>query len=314
MKTNKLKTRQQKRREKRLARKSRNIFETGLESLEVPRQALDIDFTTTESLMYQVMLLDSHRSTGRLARRKVSDYMERTHTKSSTSIYAAIAGLNEKGIIEATVDGWVTGTVILRYQNQSKDENQIEIETGEPLGRALVHRQALKLMAASRLGPLAQKLYWYLAMEIDLQTGRIHFKKIKELANFFKVTKAAIYKSIRQLNAAGLGSLEVDYGLDGHLEHVALAYGVIALAIEKKKSKSKGGINARHADSVFASYRKALYELFGVPIEALTPSETESGIHTLKDKLKPVAEKILKGGPERLPEGCTDWESVLAGA
>ena len=127
-----LKTRQQKRAEKRRARKARNLFETGLEALEVPTAVLGIHFTTTESLLYQVMLLNSDRNTGRLTRTKIKQYMEWTGVKSKSSIYAALAGLNEKGVIETETDGWVTGKVLMRYKN--KDTTQMELPLGLPLG------------------------------------------------------------------------------------------------------------------------------------------------------------------------------------
>lgn len=301
-----LKTRQQRRREKRRARKQRNIFETGLESLELPREALYLTFNRTESLVYQCMLLHSDRDTGRLARAKIQSYMEWTRVKSKTSIYAAIKGLNEKGVIEAEVNGWVTGTVNLRYQNKTKDTDQMELP-GLPLERALVHRQALKLMADYKVSPLTHRVYWKLAMDIDLQTGKIHFQQIGELADFFKVKKASIYKALRQINAAGLGSLDVDYGVDGHLEHVALAYNVIQLAVEKKKEMQSTGINKRTAGQKFDAFRSALYRLFGVPIEALSFGEIQQGFDALSEKLEPYVQSL------ELPAGCTDWERELMG-
>ena len=309
---NNLKTRQQKRAEKRRARRARNIFETGLESLEVPREALHVKFTTTESLVYQTMLLHSDRKTRRIARAKVDNYMEWTGTKSRTSIYSAIKGLNEKGVIEAEVDGWVTGTVLLRYENQTQkaSEDQVEMDLPKPLNRALVHRQALKLMSDTRLPALAQKLYWKLAMEIDLQTGKMHFQKIQILADFFEVGKASIYKSLRQIRAAGLGSIEVDYGVDGHLEHVALAYNVIQLAVEKKREMASTGINKRTAAQKYEQFRTALYRLFGVPIEALSTGEIQQGIDALYEKLEPVV-KSMEIPDGEIPDGCTDWEKVL---
>ena len=310
MKSNKLKTRQQKRVEKCRARKARNIFETGLESIEIPRAALNLLLTTTAMLLYQVILLHSDRKTGRMARAKVEDYMKWTNTKSRTSIYAALAVLNEKGIIESEINGWVTGTVLLRYENQTQkaSEDQVEMDLPKPLNRGLVHRQALKLMIDNRIAPLTQKLYWKLALEIDLQTGKIHFQKIKELADFFGVTKASIYKALRQLNAAGLGSLIVDYGVDGHLEHVALAYNVIQLAVEKKKEMESTGINKRTAAQKYEQFRTALYSAFGVPIEALSRGETQQGIDALYEKLEPVVKSM------EIPDGCTDWEKELAHA
>ena len=47
-----LKTRQQIRAEKRRSRKTRNLFETGLEALEVPTAVLQMDFTATEALLF----------------------------------------------------------------------------------------------------------------------------------------------------------------------------------------------------------------------------------------------------------------------
>ena len=104
-----MKTRQQIRAEKRRSRKTRNLFETGLEALEVPTAVLQIGFTTTEALLFQVLLLNSDRKSGRIHRAKVKNYIEWTGVKSRSSIYAALAGLNEKGLIETETDGWVTG-------------------------------------------------------------------------------------------------------------------------------------------------------------------------------------------------------------
>ena len=309
---NNLKTRQQKRAEKRRARKARNIFETGLESLEIPRAALHIILTTTAMLLYQVILLHSDRKTGRMARAKVEDYLKWTNTKSRTSIYAAFALLNEKGIIQSEINGWVTGTVLLRYENQTKaaSEDQVEMDIPKPLNRALVHRHALKLMSDNRLPALAQKLYWKLAMEIDLQTGKIHFQQIQMLADSFEVSKASIYKALRQIRAAGLGSIDVDYGVDGHLEHVALAYNVIQLAVEKKKDMESTGINKRTAAQKYEQFRTALYRLFGVPIEALSYGEIQQGIDALYEKLEPVVKSMEIPGGE-IPDGCTDWSKAL---
>ena len=298
-----LKTRQQKRAEKRRARKARNLFETGLEALEVPTAVLGFHFTTTESLLYQVMLLNSDRNTGRLTRTKIKQYMEWTGVKSKSTIYAALAGLNEKGVIETETDGWVTGTVLMRYKN--RDTTQMELPLGLPLERALVHRQALKLMIAYRLPALAQRLYWKLASDLDLQTGKVHLQKIAELAKFFKCTKASIYKALRQINEAELGSLIVDYGVEGHLEHVALAYGVIQLAVERMKEEAING--KRSADHQFKKYKEALYRLFGAPIEALSTTEIQRGIDALGDKLE-------KFGSLDSPASWTDWEKELATA
>ena len=277
-----LKTRQQKRAEKRRARKARNLFETGLEALEVPTAVLGIHFTTTEALLYQVVLLNSDRNTGRLTRTKVKQYMEWTGVKSKSTIYTALSGLNEKGVIETETDGWVTGTVLMRYRN--KDMAQMELPIGLPLERALVHRQALKLMIAYRLPALAQRLYWKLASDLDLQTGKVHLQKIGELAEFFKCKKASIYKAIRHINEAELGSLIVDYGVEGHLEHVSLAYQVIQLSVERIKEESINGKPT--ADTKFKRYREALYRLFGVPIEALSTPDIQKGIDALRDKLE----------------------------
>ena len=285
-----LKTRQQKRAEKRRARRQRDIFQTGLEALEIPISVLTLNFTTTEILLYQTMLLNSDRQTGHLGRAKIDQYMKWTQTKSRTSIYAALHGLNEKGVIETTTNGWVTGTVKMRFQNKEQNEEQMELPIGLPLSRALVHRQALKLMIDYKLAPLTQRVYWKLASDLDLQTGEIHFQRISELADFFKCKKSTIYKAIRQINEAGLGSLIVDYGVEGHLEHVALAYGVIQLSVEKKKKEAEegNGFTGRHAAQKFEKYRKALYELFGVPIEALKPAEIQKGIDALSEVIDNV--------------------------
>ena len=300
-----LKTRQQKRLEKRRARKQRNIFETGLESLEVPLKALWVKLTRTESLLYQCTLLNSDRETGAMARAKITSYMEWTGVKSRTTIYTGFKGLNEKGLLEVEVNGWVTGTVILRYQNKTKDTEQMELP-GMPLERALVHRQALKLMADYKVSPLTQRVYWKLAMDLDLQTGKLHFQQIGELAAFFNVKKASIYKALRQINAAGLGSLDVDYGVDGHLEHVAVAYNVIQLAVEKKKEMQRTGINKRTASQKYNAFRSALYRLFGVPIETLSPGEIQHGIDALSEKIELYVKSI------EVPDGCTDWNKVLS--
>ena len=293
----KLRTRQQLRAEKRRAKKkARNIFESGLEALEIPTSALTIPFTATESLLYQVMLLHSDRKTGVLRHAKVQQYMEWIGVKSKTSIYAALQGLNEKGVIETQTDGWVTGTVLMRCKNTSQTE-QLEMfsekeMTGIPLNRALVHRQALKLMIAYKVAPLTQRVYWKLASDLDLQTGKLHLQKIKELAKFFGCKKASIYKAIRQINDAGLGSLDVDYGVEGHLEHVALAYGCICLAVERIKEAAKHG---KTYAKRFEHYRAALYELFGVPIEALMDSEVKKGIAKTKaymDQICPWEERM----------------------
>ena len=267
-----MKTRQQIRAEKRRSRKTRNLFETGLEALEVPTAVLQMDFTATEALLFQVLLLNSDRKSGRIHRAKVKNYIEWTGVKSRSSIYAALAGLNEKGLIETETDGWVTGTVVMRFQNRSDDAQQLI--PGMPLARALVHRQALKLMIAYRLAPLAIRLYWKLATDLDLQTGKLHIQKISELAKLFNCKKASIYKAIRQIRDAGLGSLIVDYEVEGHLEHVSLAYGVIRLAVERKIEEAKHG---KSYAQKFEHYRVALYQLFGVPIEALSPAEIQKG-------------------------------------
>ena len=279
-----MKTRQQIRAEKRRSRKTRNLFETGLEALEVPTAVLQMDFTTTEALLFQVLLLNSDRKSGRIHRAKVKNYIEWTGVKSRSSIYAALAGLNEKGLIETETDGWVTGTVVVRFQNRSDDAQQLI--PGMPLARALVHRQALKLMIAYRLAPLTIRLYWKLASDLDLQTGKLHIQKISELAKFFNCKKASIYKAIRQIIDAGLGSLIVDYGVEGHLEHVSLAYGVIRLAVERKIEEAKHG---KSSAQKFEHYRVALYQLFGIPIEALSPAEIQKGIAKLREKLEQMA-------------------------
>ena len=279
-----MKTRQQIRAEKRRSRKTRNLFETGLEALEVPTTVLQIGFTTTEALLFQVLLLNSDRKSGRIHRAKVKNYIEWTGVKSRSSIYAALAGLNEKGLIETETDGWVTGTVVMRFQNRSDDAQQLI--PGMPLARALVHRQALKLMIAYRLAPLTIRLYWKLASDLDLQTGKLHIQKISELAKLFNCKKASIYKAIRQIRDAGLGSLIVDYGVEGHLEHVSLAYGVIRLAVERKIEEAKHG---KSYAQKFEHYRVALYQLFGVPIEALSPAEIQKGITKLREKLEQMA-------------------------
>ena len=301
-----LKTRQQKRAEKRRARKARNLFQTGLEALEVPTVVLGLHFTTTESLLYQVMLLNSDRDTGRLTRTKVKQYMEWTGVKSKSTIYAALSGLNEKGVIETETDGWVTGKVLMRYKN--KDTAQMEFPLGLPLERALVHRQALKLMIAHRLPALAQRLYWKLASDLDLQTGKLHLQKISELAKFFECKKASIYKAIRQINEAELGTLIVDYGVEGHLEHAALAYGVIQLAVERMKEEAING--KASADTKFKRYRTALYKLFGVPIEALSTPDIQKGINALKEKL----EKYENPDMPDAPKSWKDLEARLATA
>ena len=303
-----LKTRQQKRAEKRRARKTRNLFETGLEALEVPTAVLGLHFTTTESLLYQVMLLNSDRNTGRLTRTKITQYVEWTGVKSKSSIYAALAGLNEKGVIQTETDGWVTGKVLMRYKN--KDTAQMELPSGLPLERALVHRQALKLMIAYRLPALAQRLYWKLSSDLDLQTGKVHLQKIAELAKFFECQKASIYKALRQINEAELGSLIVDYGVEGHLEHVALAYQVIQLSVERMKEEAINGKPS--ADTKFKRYREALYRLFGVPIEALSSAEIQQGINALKDKLAQFDR--FEAPTLRAPASWTDWEKELATA
>ena len=279
-----MKTRQQIRAEKRRSRKTRNLFETGLEALEVPTAVLQIGFTTTEALLFQVLLLNSDRKSGRIHRAKVKNYIEWTGVKSRSSIYAALAGLNEKGLIETETDGWVTGTVVMRFQNRSDDAQQLI--PGMPLARALVHRQALKLMIAYRLAPLTIRLYWKLASDLDLQTGKLHIQKISELAKLFNCKKASIYKAIRQIRDAGLGSLIVDYGVEGHLEHVSLAYGVIRLAVERKIEEAKHG---KSYAQKFEHYRVALYQLFGIPIEALSPAEIQKGITKLREKLEQMA-------------------------
>ena len=298
-----LKTRQQIRAEKRRARKTRNLFETGLEALEVPTAVLKLHFTTTEARLYQVMLLNSDRDTGQLARAKVKQYMEWTGVKSKSTIYAALAGLNEKGVIETDTDSWVTGTVLMRYKN--RDTTQMELPLGLPLERALVHRQALKLMIAYRLPALAQRLYWKLASDLDLQTGKLHLQKIAELAKFFNCKKASIYKALRQINEAELGSLIIDYGVEGHLEHAALAYQVIQLSVERMKEEAING--KRSADSKFKRYRTALYQLFGIPIEALSTPDIQKGIDALRDKLE-------KFSSLDSPASWTDWEKELATA
>ena len=87
-----------------------------------------------------------------------------------------------------------------------------------------------------------------------------------------------------------MGSLIVDYGVEGHLEHVALAYGVIQLSVEKKKQEAQegNGFTGRHAAQKFDKYRKALYELFGAPIEVLKPDEIQKGIDALSEVIDGV--------------------------
>ena len=285
-----LKTRQQRRAEKRRAQRQRDIFQTGLEALEIPISVLPLNFTTTEILLYQTMLLNSDRQTGHLGRAKIDQYMKWTQTKSRTSIHAALQGLNEKGVIETETNGWVTGTVKMRFQNKEANDKQMALSMELPLSRALVHREALRLMIDYKLAPLTQRVYWKLASDLDLQTGEIHFQRISELADFFQCKKSTIYKAIRQINEAGLGSLIVDYGVEGHLEHVALAYGVIQLSVKKKKQEAQGGngFTGRHAAQKFDKYRKALYELFGVPIEVLKPAEIQKGIDALSEVIDNV--------------------------
>ena len=97
----------------------------------------------------------------------------------------------------------------------------------------------------------------------------------------------------------------VDYGVEGHLEHVALAYGVIQLAVERMKEEHING--KRSADTKFKRYKDALYRLFGVPIEALSTTEIQRGIDALRDKLE-------KFGSLDSPASWTDWEKELATA
>ena len=107
------------------------------------------------------------------------------------------------------------------------------------------------------------------------------------------------------MNEAELGSLIVDYGVEGHLEHAALAYQVIQLSVERMKEEAING--KRTADTKFKHYREALYRLFGVPIEALSTTEIQRGIDGLKDKLE-------KFGLLDSPTSWTDWEKELATA
>ena len=123
------------------------------------------------------------------------------------------------------------------------------------------------------------------------------------MAKFFKCQKASIYKALRQINEAELGSLIVDYGVEGHLEHAALAYQVIQLSVERMKEEAINGKPS--ADTKFKRYRTALYQLFGVPIEALSTPEIHQGIHALKEKL----EKL--DNPD-MPDAPLSWKSLEA--
>ena len=59
------------------------------------------------------------------------------------------------------------------------------------------------------------------------------------------------------------------------------------------------------ADTKFKRYRTALYQLFGVPIEALSTPEIQKGIDALKEKLEKFE------NPD-LPDAPLSWNSLEA--
>lgn len=280
----------------------RDLFETGLEALEVPILAIGTHLTPTAASLYQVMLLNMHRETGKLGKRKVKEYA-RIIARDEMSVYSALSELNEKKFIKTTTEGWIRGEVLMRHKNVKKSDAQQELP-GMPLSRALVHRQALKIMIQFKLSGLAQRLYWEFATQIDTHTGKIAERQVKALAERFGVKKPAIYKSIRQLNAAGLTNFENDFGVTGHMPHVALAYGTIRLAVERKMEQA---VNGRTAEQKFERYRVALYKLFGVPIEALSRENIKRGIEALKEKLKPYAEPPEEERKDYLDPNGEPW-------
>ena len=130
--------------------------------------------------------------------------------------------------------------------------------------------------------------------------GSCIFRKLRNWRNFLSVRRRASNKALRQINEAELGSLIVDYGVEGHLEHAALAYQVIQLSVERMKEEHINGKTS--ADTKFKRYRTALYELFGVPIEALSTPEIHRGIHALKEKLEKYENPDMLDAP-------LSWES-----
>lgn len=282
-------TRQQRRqnaRQDRNPRFEKNIFDFGLEAVEIPIEAISTEFTPTEATVYQVIILNSDRFTGRIHRAKIADYAWWIG-RSEVSIHTALAGLNAKGYIQTTTNGYVEGVVLKRQQNIPKadldaEQETLDLESTETLSRALVHRQALKIMCQHRLSGLTQRVYWEFATQIDVNTGEIHRRKIAELAERFGVSEASIYKAIRQLNAAGLTNFTVDFGVSGQMPHVALAYGVIRLAVERKKEEAKNG---HSAVVLFNRYKTALYRCFGIQTDSMNPVDIKKAIADLKQPL-----------------------------
>ena len=267
-----------------------NPFEAGLEAVEVPNKVLELKLNRTEYLLYMCMVLYSDRKSGRLHSAKISNYAEWLGC-SRGALYTALDTLNEKQVISTEIHGWITGTVLMRASNVSKAEQEAaDIDekhlaggaAEDSLSKTLVHREALRIMCQATVPPLAIRVYLKLGANIDLQTGKIHTAKIKKLAKQFDVTEGGIYKAIRQLNDAGLTNLIVDYGITGHLPFVALANGVICLAIEAKKNVEDKVIGFK---SKLKKYRIALYKAFGIPSASMTDEELMESIEALKERL-----------------------------
>jgi len=307
----------------------RDIFATGLEALEIPADIIETPLTATECLLYQTMLLSHDRATGALHKTKVRQYAD-IIGRGVTETYKAIAGLNEKGFLQTTTRGWVRGTVRKRHINKKRKKKRdpkqqpLPETRSQSLSRALVHRAALKIMINTRLAALAQRLYWKLATEIDTQTGQLHEQDVHQLAETLGCSTKAIYQSVRRLNAAGLGKIEIDWGVRGHLPHVALSYGTIRMAVERKKAENEFG---KSAAQKFVHYRNALYTAFGVPIEKLKESDIKKLINDLKDKLDEAVppplwstdkkaqqnlSRAIDQGRAPDPDATTDWHAILA--
>ena len=268
----------------------KDIFNEGLEALEIPREIIGESLTPTATHLYQVMLLNHHRGNGRLHKTKVKTYADWLCCDRS-SIYNALTELNEKGYIQTETDGWVKGFILKRCENTQPTDEQTELdfmETDIGLSRALVHRQALKIMIQHKLPPLAIQVYWELATQIDLQTGKLHERYVGQLATQFGVSKEGIYKAIRQLRTAGLATLDIDFGLTGHMPHVALAFHAIRLAQQAKEDEARG---LRGSKGLADMYKRALYKCFGIPVDTLNPTQISQAISTLK----PLLSQHIKG-------------------
>ena len=268
-------------------REPRDIFTSGLEAVEIPTIVIPDPLTRTATNLYQVMLLNYNRDTGTLFKAKVADYTRWLQCDKSAT-YAALDELNEKGYIQTRTKAWVRGRILKTAPKRNPDQPELELEKG--LSRALVHREALRIMIEEQISPTGIKTYWALATQIDLKTGKIHERQIDELAELLSVKPPAIYKAIRDLNKAGLVQLVVDFGIEGHMPFVALAFHAINLLTEAKESEKKG---LRGWKKMAHVYRRKLYKAFGIPVDALDPIDLKRTIADLKSLLNSNDEPSL---------------------